>query len=1728
MSPIDGLPSPQGHWYPVSQVAKQTPYSATFVRQLARQGKIDAVKIGRDWLTTEQSVLQYIQVQQERHKKALAILQTAEKAFLTVALIAIVFSATPKAQAEDLSTRSVRPENTVSATLHNLISGWQDFVYFDAEELAAVFRVNGSSLAEQADQFQTGLLWQKQETCAVLVSLGQALLGKTPEEYLADAPVPVLEVARYSPHSRGLSFRNAVPTSFDLESQQPEVLGLSTTRTPNPPASKGDTAKSGITQTQIQNLIDQTFQRYIVSGAFTGPQGPQGLPGPTGLAAFGFSGPNGMVQNGNGQTTSVIGGTPIVSYYPAVPSQNFTGTSLAGFGSLSAGTLASGNTTISGNLNVSGPISATGAVTVGSLNSSGNAVVDGTLSAGSSTLASLVVSGAATFTGSTTIAGLTVTGFNPGLTLGSVAFEGSSALAQDNGNFFYDSTDHRLGIGTTTPSQLLTVAGNAMFTGQLSVAGPTALGTTTIANLTLAAALPVSSGGTGQTSYTTNGVVYTGVSGLQSTSAGVAYQVLSSNGSGSAPAYSNITSLLTAGSNVSISGTSTIAVSSTPSFTSLTLTNPLTVANGGIGTTALGSLTVGSNLSITGGQSVLIGTSTQITLSSTPTFATVNGLALTSGSGALNLGSNTLTLTGNASVNQNLLTISSPTFNSLTLTNPLPVSSGGTGISTSPANNGQLLLASSTGWTVGSLAAGSNVTISTSTPGQIIIAAAGSGLIGSGTAGYDTLWNNGNTLGTGVILNSSSVAGINATSSSYTFNLQGSLGINPFNVSSSSGTSLLTVLGNGNVGIGTAVPGAGTTISPTTGITTGSRLTVQTPDTYSIMAGANTPLGAPTVTCTAVTSNTGVLTGTYQYAYAEESTGGGGYTNLSPPCSVTANGNTVLITIGMPRRGVVGQQLYRKNPGDSTFRFVHGYGGGYFQNQWYDNTADAVVATGAIAQSTDTSGTANFVADQTVKYFASNPNTCGTGPCDLTLLTGNSGYQGYAFAIDAYSTITARTYFGPSFEALKTGTNGFLFEGIWGDVVDGVDGSDVFTVGPQGSLTIALPTAVTIPAIAVKSGGTGGTSVFSVASQGSLQLTAGVLNDIGSGAANTQYAANINATLPTVTTNPATGVNIVITGAGNSAQTQTALSVDLIAGYTGLSTNYAIRGLNNSASSGTSIGVLGQSVGIATTSIGVAALVSGSATHSMGLFASPAGVDPSSALSWTTGSLSGQGIGGTAIAATTGSNTDALLTLFNNLTPTYTITHDGSQYIAKSGASTLTASWSGGVTANLVLTSSTATFGTTNNGPLIIQTNGNTVATFSTSGNVGIGTTSPQYLLQVGSASVASGTVARFQNINGTCDINPTTNTLACSSDEHLKKNITPMTDNLSQVMALQPVYFNWNAENAGTAEHPGFVAQQVQQIMPEVVSTDPTTGLLSIGYSDLVPVMVGAMQQMQAEITTLQGGLTGNATTSNLTVYSPFNFSGDSVGEAEILAGSTSAKVNFSQPYEYQPIVVATPMDFVNGAYRVTLVDSTGFTVEVQQAQPRNIMFNWHAFASPAAQLTVSNGTTRAITLVVAIRPPADPSDAGQGSVAPAAGNPGVSSSLSSGQVLGDATTSPDSSTSTRPGFSGSSTPDSKASASSSPPLTDQLSGAQVRVAGTPTSPSDSGTSPTTSAALMPPTQPSTDPSTSSMAADNNSSETASPPSDASSAAGGSATPPPESTSATPTVDSSAGSTSQ
>jgi hypothetical protein len=140
------------------------------------------------------------------------------------------------------------------------------------------------------------------------------------------------------------------------------------------------------------------------------------------------------------------------------------------------------------------------------------------------------------------------------------------------------------------------------------------------------------------------------------------------------------------------------------------------------------------------------------------------------------------------------------------------------------------------------------------------------------------------------------------------------------------------------------------------------------------------------------------------------------------------------------------------------------------------------------------------------------------------------------------------------------------------------------------------------------------------------------------------------------------------------------------------------------------------------------------------------------------------------------------------------------------------------------------------------------MATFLGSGNLGIGQTAPALMLHVGSTAVTDATnLLRLQDADSTCDFNANASAPSCGSDETLKKNILSIDGNLDKVLALRPVSYNWNTDAEGVEAKIGFVAQEVGLVMPELVRDgtwiDGTTRkFLSTG--GMIPYLVGAIKE--------------------------------------------------------------------------------------------------------------------------------------------------------------------------------------------------------------------------------------------------------------------------------------------
>jgi len=100
-------------------------------------------------------------------------------------------------------------------------------------------------------------------------------------------------------------------------------------------------------------------------------------------------------------------------------------------------------------------------------------------------------------------------------------------------------------------------------------------------------------------------------------------------------------------------------------------------------------------------------------------------------------------------------------------------------------------------------------------------------------------------------------------------------------------------------------------------------------------------------------------------------------------------------------------------------------------------------------------------------------------------------------------------------------------------------------------------------------------------------------------------------------------------------------------------------------------------------------------------------------------------------------------------------------------------------------------------------------------------------------------------------------------SDQRLKENIRDSSDGLSVISGLRPVRYDWKEGHGNNQKNQlGFIAQEIETVFPEAVSEwqvnkDDETVYKTVGPGALIPVLVKAIQEQQALITTLTERIT-------------------------------------------------------------------------------------------------------------------------------------------------------------------------------------------------------------------------------------------------------------------------------
>lgn len=120
--------------------------------------------------------------------------------------------------------------------------------------------------------------------------------------------------------------------------------------------------------------------------------------------------------------------------------------------------------------------------------------------------------------------------------------------------------------------------------------------------------------------------------------------------------------------------------------------------------------------------------------------------------------------------------------------------------------------------------------------------------------------------------------------------------------------------------------------------------------------------------------------------------------------------------------------------------------------------------------------------------------------------------------------------------------------------------------------------------------------------------------------------------------------------------------------------------------------------------------------------------------------------------------------------------------------------------------------------------------------NVGVGTDNPMDKFQVG--EMGDGSEARA-------------NSWALFSDQRWKKDLVEIDEPIGKLSAVTGYYYHWK-EGDDQSRQMGLVAQEVEAVMPEIVSTD-AQGYKSLDYAKIVAVLIEAIKEQQSEIEDLK-----------------------------------------------------------------------------------------------------------------------------------------------------------------------------------------------------------------------------------------------------------------------------------
>ena len=100
---------------------------------------------------------------------------------------------------------------------------------------------------------------------------------------------------------------------------------------------------------------------------------------------------------------------------------------------------------------------------------------------------------------------------------------------------------------------------------------------------------------------------------------------------------------------------------------------------------------------------------------------------------------------------------------------------------------------------------------------------------------------------------------------------------------------------------------------------------------------------------------------------------------------------------------------------------------------------------------------------------------------------------------------------------------------------------------------------------------------------------------------------------------------------------------------------------------------------------------------------------------------------------------------------------------------------------------------------------------------------------------------------------NPSTQVFSNASDERLKTNIVGITNAIEKVQRLRGVEYDWRMNGEHSV---GVIAQDVERVVPELVSVNTETGMKGVDYGKLNALLIEAIKEQQIQINALKDRL--------------------------------------------------------------------------------------------------------------------------------------------------------------------------------------------------------------------------------------------------------------------------------